>query len=274
MAIVASPEYFDAIGLPLIRGRWFDEHDEKQTLQVAVINDSMARHRWPGEDPVGKRVSFDKGEHWVTIAGIAGDMKEFGLDRAAADEIYVPLKQAQFAANLLIRTSSDPQSLIRSATQAIHDAGQDVAVSEASSLEKARENATASPRLTAMLLSLFAVLALLITAVGLGGVLALAVSQRRQELGIRMALGATHHSVVLMVLKQGLSMAALGIAIGLPASLALTRLVSAVLYDTRPNDVLTMAGVSLLLVTVAAIACFVPARQATRIDPLIALRSE
>jgi len=274
MAIVASPEYFDTIGLPLIRGRWFDEHDEKETLQVAVINDSMARHRWPGEDPVGKRVSLDKGEHWATITGIVGDMKAFGLDRPAAEEIYRPLKQQQFANNLLIRTSSDPQTLIRAATQVIHAAAQDVAVYDASTLEKARENATASPRLTAMLLSLFAALALIITAVGLGGVLALSVSQRRQELGIRMALGATHGSVVRMVLLQGLSMAGLGIAIGLPASLALTRLVSAILYDTRPNDVLTMVGVSVLLTAVAAIACFVPARQATRIDPLIALRSE
>ena len=276
--MIASPEYFDTIGLPLIRGRWFTAPEERESLGVAVINESMARHHWqdmsPSSDPIGRRVSFDKGEHWLTVTGIVGDMKEFGLDRSAADEMYVPLKQSGFAPSLLIRTSSDPKSLMKMATLAVHEAGQDVAVYDTGTLDQARENATASPRLTALLLSLFAALALIITAVGLGGVLALAVSQRRQELGIRMALGATHASVVMMVLRQGLTMAGLGIAIGLPASMALTRLVSAVLYDTRPNDVLTMTGVSVLLVTVAAIACFVPARQATRIDPLIALRAE
>lgn len=272
--LVASPDYFDTIGLPLVRGRAFTEHDDNSSLPVAVVNESMARHHWPDQDPVGRRISFDKGEHWQTITGVVADMKEFGLDRTAADEVYVPLKQGNFAGSLLIRTSADPRGLIRSATRAVHEAGEDVAVYDVDTLDQVRAAATASPRLTAVLLSLFALLALLITAVGLGGVLALAVSQRRQELGIRMALGATHNSVVFMVLRQGLSMAALGIGIGLPASLILTRLVSALLYDTRPNDVMTMGGVSLLLLTVAAIACFIPARQATRIDPLIALRSE
>jgi putative ABC transport system permease protein len=272
--VVTSPEYAETIGMPLTRGRWIDEHDEKERLHVAVINESMAKHRWPGQDPLGRRVSLNKGKDWMTVVGIVGDVKDFGLNRAAVDEIYAPLKQAQFANRLLLRTSADPQGMIRAATQAIHDAGQDVAVDSVRTLDQVRQESVASPRLTAVLLSLFAMLALLITAVGLGGVLALSVSQRRQELGIRMALGASHTTIIGMVLRQGLTMVALGIAIGLPASLALTRLITSLLYDVKPNDALTMTAVSAMLVAVAALACFIPARQATRIDPLIALRSE
>jgi putative ABC transport system permease protein len=273
--MVASPEYLDTLAIPLITGRWFNEQDRDETLKVAAINESMAKHRWPGEDPRGKRVSFDDGKTWLTIQGIIGNVKEMGLDRPVPDALYVPVKQDQFGGNnLLVRTASDPESVIRAVTQAIHQAGADVAVDRVRTLERVRQESISSPRLTAMLLSMFALLALLITAVGLGGVLALGVSQRRQELGIRMALGATHGTLVRMVLTQGLRLAGLGIAIGLPASLALTRLVSALLYDTQPNDTLTLTCVAGLLALVAAVACFVPARQATRIDPLVALRAD
>jgi putative ABC transport system permease protein len=272
--LIASPEYLDTMGVPLVRGRWFNDQDRPDSLQVVAINESMARHRWPNENPIGRRVSFDQGKTWQTIVGTIGDVKEFGLDRPVGDELYAPLKQGNFANILILRTASDPQAIIRQATRIIHDAGPEVAVDRIRTLDQLRHESTASPRLTATLLSMFALLALLITAVGLGGVLALGVSQRRQELGIRMALGATNSVVVRMVLKQGLTMVGLGIAIGLPSSLALTRLVSALLYDTSPNDILTLAGVGILLLLVATAACFVPARQATRIDPLVALRSE
>ncbi len=272
---VASPEYLDTVGIPLVKGRWFTEQDRGESLQVAAINESMAKHRWPGEDPLGRRVSFDEGKTWLTVAGIIGDVKEMGLDRPVPDEIYVPMKQNQFGGNnLLVRTATDPDSMARAITGAVHQAGADIAIDRVRSLAQVREESVASPRLTAILLGIFALLALLITAVGLGGVLALGVSQRRQELGIRLALGASHKQLVRMVLFQGLRLAALGIAIGLPCSLALTRLVAALLYDTPPNDLLTLSCVALLLGMVAAAACFVPARQATRIDPLVALRAE
>ena len=273
--LTASPEYLDALAIPLISGRWFTEQDRDETLKVAAINESMAKHRWPGEDPVGKRVSFDNGKNWLTIQGIIGNVKEMGLDRPVPDELFVPIKQNSFGGNhLIVRTAADPENLMRETTRAVHQAGADIAVDRIRTLDQVRQESVSSPRLTAMLLSIFAMLALLITAVGLGGVLALGVSQRRQELGIRMALGASHGELVRMVLQQGLRLAGMGVAIGLPASLALTRLVSALLYDTQPNDLLTLVSVAVLLMMVAAVACFVPARQATRIDPLVALRSE
>lgn len=272
--VYASPEYLDTVGIPLIRGRWFTELDTKESLKVVVINESMARHRWPGEDPIGKRISFDSGDTWWKVEGIVGDVRELGLDRPAPDQAFQSTKQGQPAINLLVRTSSEPQSVIRAVTSLIHTDGSDVAVDRVRTLMQVRQESVASPILTATLLSVFAILALLITSVGLGGVLALGVSQRRQELGIRMALGASHVTVVRMVLGQGLRMVGLGIAVGLPLSLALTRLVSALLYDAQPNDVLTLTCVTVLLLLVAVVACVVPARQATRIHPLVALRSE
>jgi putative ABC transport system permease protein len=271
---VASPDYFDVIGQPLLRGRQFTEHDDTSMPQVAIINETMARHRWLAEDPVGKRVTFDRGERWSTIVGVVGDAKEYGLDRQVGDELYVPLRQAGFAGNVVIRTAIDPMSLVPLIRSLLHDIDPQIAVDRTNAVERLQQDSIASPRLTAMLMGLFAALALLISTGGIAAVLALAVNQRTQELGIRMALGASREAIVGMILRQGFALGGTGIAFGALGAALLTRLLSKLLYGVSPTDASTFGAVSGLFVAVVAIACFVPARQATRLDPLVALRHE
>ncbi len=270
----ASPGYFETIRLPLVKGRTFEETDSEKALPVAVINQSTARHRWGDEDPIGRRVSFDRGQSWTTIIGIVSDVKQYGLDREAADEIYIPLAQSGFANNLLVRTAADPMSIASLMREAIYAADPDTAIDRVQTLEHVRSDAVASPRLTAILLAMFAGLALIITAAGIAGVMALSVSQRKHELGVRLALGATPAKVIRMVIGQGMSFVLVGLSIGVAGALLLGRLMSALLFAVQPTDPLTFVAVSGVLVVVAAAACFVPARRVTSIDPMIALRSE
>jgi putative ABC transport system permease protein len=241
---------------------------------VAILNQTMARHRFNDEDPIGKRVSFDQGRNWITIVGIVGDVKQYGLDRETTDEIYAPLAQNGFAGNLLVRTASDPMSMAQIMREVVYAVDPETAVDNVQTLEKVRTESLTSPRLTAMLLGLFAALALLITVTGISGVMALSVSQRTHEIGIRMALGASQGKVLSMVMRQGMTHIAIGLAIGVAGALALTRVMSALLFAVEPHDPITFVAVSLVLMAVAAIACFVPARRVTTIDPMLALRSE
>ena len=270
----ASPGYFETIRLPLVKGRTFEETDNEKAMQVAVINQSTARHRWGDEDPIGRRVSFDRGQTWTTIIGIISDVKQYGLDREATDEIYIPLAQGGFANNLLVRTANDPMSIASLMRQAVYAADSDTAIDRVQTLEHVRSDAVASPRLTAILLAMFAGLALIITAAGIAGVMSLSVSQRRHELGVRLALGATPAKVLRMVMGQGMSFVLVGLSIGIAGALLLGRLMSALLFAVQPTDPLTFVAVAATLITVAAAACFVPARRVTSIDPMIALRSE
>jgi putative ABC transport system permease protein len=277
----ASTDYFETIRLPLVRGRTFAETDNEKALPVAVINQSTARHRWGDEDPIGRRVSFDRDQHgtvdgqtWITIVGIVSDVKQYGLDREPTDEIYIPLAQSGFANNLLVRTAADPMSVASLMRKAIYAADADTAIDRVQTLEHVRSDAVASPRLTAILLAMFAALALVITAAGIAGVMSLSVSQRRHELGVRLALGATPAKVLRMVMGQGMSFVLLGLSIGIAGALLLGRLMSALLFSVQPSDPITFVAVSAVLVLVAAAACFVPARRVTSIDPMIALRSE
>ncbi|HVG17783.1 MAG TPA: ABC transporter permease [Blastocatellia bacterium] len=271
---VASPEYFQTIQMPLVTGRYFTEADNNEALPVAIINQTMARHRWSDEDPVGKRVSFDRGQTWTTIVGIVGDVKQYGLDREATDEIYTPLAQNNFAGNLLVRTAADPMSMAQVMREAVYAIDPETAVDNVQTLEKVRSESLASPRLTAMLLGLFAGLALLITVAGISGVMALSVSQRTHEIGIRMALGASQGRVLAMVMRQGMTLIVVGLALGVVGALTLTGVLSALLFSVEPHDPVTFVAVSLVLIAVAALACFVPARRVTTIDPMLALRRE
>ncbi len=269
-----SPGYFETIRQPLLRGRTFTDHDDANTMQVAIINQSMAFHRFASEDPLSKRISFDAGKTWIRIVGIVGDAREYGLERAVGDEVYLPVNQSGFAGSLVVRTTLDPLSMTPLLRKALHDVDPQLAVDQVETIERLQHESLASPRITTILLGLFAGLALLISASGIAGIMALTVSQRTRELGIRMALGQSKTSVVRMVIRQGLALALTGTALGLIGAMALGRLLSSLLYATSPTDISTFAGVSFLFIAVAGLACFLPARRVTLIDPFTALRQE
>jgi putative ABC transport system permease protein len=216
----------------------------------------------------------DGGKTFITIAGVVGDVREFGLDKNPGNELYFPLEQAPGFGAVLVRSIGEPHSVAQQIRQAILDVDADTAIIGVDTLEEARSDSLTTPRVTAELIALFAGLALIIAATGVGGVLALMVSQRTQEIGIRMALGATPASVLRMIMGQGLGLVFAGLVIGLAGALALTRLMSTLLFGVTPTDPITFAGVALVFLIAALLACYVPARRATRIDPLIALRSE
>jgi putative ABC transport system permease protein len=222
---------------------------------------------------VGKRISFDQGQHWITIVGVVADVKEYGLDRPVKDEVYTALQNG-FVGNLVVRTAGDPSSLAKAVRAGLHDVDPQLAVDRVQTLERLQQESVASPRVTTILLGLFALLALIISASGIAAVMALSVTQRTSELGIRMALGASRESIVLMVVRHGLLLALTGTIAGIAGAVAVTRLLATLLYGTSPTEVSTFAGVSLLFLAVAAVACLIPARAVTAIDPVIALRQD
>jgi predicted permease len=270
----ASTDYFETVRQPLVLGRTFSEGDKDEAVPVAVINQATARHRWGSEDPIGRRVTFDRGQTWLTIVGVVGDVRQYGLDREPTDEIYVPLAQAGFGGNLLVRTAADPMSIAKLMREAVYEVDSDTAVDRVQTLEQVRSDAVASPRLTAILLAMFAGLALVITAAGIAGVMALSVNQRTHELGVRLALGATPGRVLGMVMRQGMSFVLVGLSMGVAGALLLGRFMSSLLFAVEPTDPITFLAVALVLIAVAAAACLVPARRVTSIDPMLALRSE
>jgi predicted permease len=269
-----SADYFTTLRMPIIDGRDFAESDNQRAPAVAIINQSLAQHRFGEDNPLGKRLSFNNGSSWVTVVGIVGDVRQYGLNRDAVDEVYFPIPQTNGSSVLLLRTSVEPESLIRQTRAMIYDYDPETAIDRVQTLEDARSDSLASQRLTTLLLSLFAILAMVITIAGIAGVMALSVTQRTHELGIRLALGATPSSLMTMVMRQGMILVLIGLAIGAIMAFQLTHVMAALLYAVEPTDPLTFFGVSVVLAIAAAIACFVPARRVTRIDPMIALRSE
>ena len=270
----ASPDYFQAIDIPLVTGRTFTSLDHAEAPRVAIINQSLARHYWERQDPVGQRLSLDDGETWTTIVGILGDVRQYGLDTDVEDVIYLPLEQfPNRVTSLVVRTAAGPLAMGRQLTKAVYDVDPNQPVARVRTLEQVRSDSIAAPRLTTLLLGLFAGLALLITAAGISAVLALSVTERTQEIGIRMAFGATRADMLKMVLKQGIVLVLIGLAFGIAGALALARLMSGLLFEIEPTDPITFLAVSLVLAAVAIIASVLPARRATGIDPMSALRS-
>ncbi|MGB8473151.1 MAG: ABC transporter permease [Candidatus Acidiferrum sp.] len=269
-----SPDYFKTLGIPLKTGRLLVETDTAKSLPVAIINEAAKRQFWPNEDPLGKRISADGGDHWVNIVGIVGDVREFGVDHPPAPEFYISQAQGPQPSTLLVRTAAEPRSMAQALTRAVHDVDPQTAVTHILTLEQARYESMAPPRVTASLLAIFAGLALLIASAGIGGIMALMVSQRVREIGIRIALGARPSKILQMVLSQGLLLAVLGIGIGTAGAMALTGLLKSLLFEVPPTDVLTFAGVGLTLLASAALASYLPARRAASVDPNVALRAE
>jgi putative ABC transport system permease protein len=275
---LSTPDYFDTIGQPLLAGRTFSSADRSffsrdapQRSLTVIVNGSMARHHWPGEDPLGKRISDGEGFS-ATVVGVVADARQ-QLDRAPNDELYLPmLNSRQLSTNWLVRSAVDPQTMERQIRDVMRELDPDQPIDNFRTLAEVRSSTLESPRLTATLLGLFGLLALVITAAGIAGVVACSVNGRTQEFGIRMALGAQRTSVLGMVLREGLQHVLIGLAIGLGGAAVLTRLLTTLLFGIEPIDGVTYVVVSMVLVAVAAIACFLPARRAASVDPMVALR--
>jgi putative ABC transport system permease protein len=276
--ILASSGYFSTLGIPLLKGRLFTDQDDQNAQRVVVINQTLAERFFPGEDPVGKRIKFRLGRTeppWMTIIGIAHDVKTEGLDVENRPQMYLPVTQVsnlQFA--LVIRTNSDPGALTEAVRREVRAADPDLPVYGIRTMDEVMAKAVSQRRFTMVLLGVFAGIALLLSAVGIYGVMAYSVSQRTHEIGVRMALGAQPRDVLRMVIAQGLLLICTGMAVGLAAAFLLTRFLAGLLFNVSPRDPVTFAGVTLLLALVALLACYIPARRATKVDPMIALRYE
>ena len=270
---LVGPRFFETAGVPILKGRDFRASDDDDAPEVVIVNRSFAEHHWPDRDPIGQRLTGDRGESWSTVVGVVGDMRQ-RLEEEVRDEVYVPYSQtAGLTMSLLVRSVRNPLSLARQVKEAVYEVDSNQPVANIRTLEQVRSDYLASPRLTAILLGLFAGLALLITVTGIAGVIAFAVSQRTREIGIRMALGAESGSVLGMLLKQGMGLVLVGLVLGTVGAFGLSRLMSGLLFGVGPTDPITFVGVALLLAAVAALATFLPARAATGVDPVTALKT-
>ena len=276
---IISPGYFSAIGTPLLRGRDFQETDTKDSMPVAIVNVAMERKFWAREGALGKQVGPGSTRYpLLTIVGVVPDVKHASLREETAPEMYVLYNQKPWPSMLnmrvALRTKAAPAGVTESVREAVHAIDPDLPLAKVATLATLVDDSMSQPRFSVLLLGSFGVLALLLAAIGMYGVISYSVLQRTQEIGIRMALGAQRHKVFRMVLGQGARLAAMGIAIGLVAALGVTRLMARFLFGVRPTDPLTFAGVSLLLLGIALLACYLPARRAMRVDPMVALKYE
>jgi putative ABC transport system permease protein len=272
-----SPDYFKAIGIPLRQGRFFSDQDRDNSVPVIIISEAMARRFWPGENPIGKRLtpSFHSKEGAREIVGVVGDVKARGLDSDASTMMYLPYKQAPRPfMSFVVRTSSNPESLVQPVSRAIYSIDKEQALTDVQTMDQVLMQSLSDRRFNMTLLLTFAGVALVLAAVGVYGVMNYTVTLRRRELGIRMALGAKASDVLRLVLRQGLTLTLIGVGAGLISAYALTRLMASLLYGVTATDYLTFASVSAVLIVVGLAASFVPARRATKVDPTIALRTE
>jgi len=271
---VASPGAFHLLGVPLISGRFFTPQDKADTPLVAIISRELARHYFPNESPLEKRITPDDGQHWFKIVGVVGDVKQFGLDQDPVDTVYVPFDVSPQMGTILLKTAGDPLHYAKQLRDAVYSVDPEQPITDVKTLDQLRGDTLAATRLTSLLLAMLAALALVIAATGLSGVTALLVSQRTREIGIRLALGAQRGQVLRMVLTQGMHVIMVGLAVGIGGALLFSRLMQALLFQTPVTDPATFAGVALVFVVVALIASYIPARRVIRVDPLIALRTE
>ena len=274
---VATDGYFQALGIPLIRGRMFDEHDGPDTPHVAVISESLARDRWPGQDPIGHTIEFgnmDGDVRLLTIVGIVGDVRDYGLDAPSRPTVYVNLFQRpRPAMTLAMLSDANTQAVTSAARSILHDLDPEVPT-KFRTFSAIYSASLGSRRFNVILIGFFGITALLLATAGVFGVMAYSVSRRTQEIGVRVALGAGSGDVLKMIMGQGMRTILVGVVAGLAGALALTRFVASLLFGVTATDPLTFVGVILLLVAAALVACYIPARRATRVDPMVALRYE
>jgi predicted permease len=285
MLYLVTPSYPSAMRFPLLRGRFFTDRDNLASPQVVVIDDVMAKHVFPGQDPIGREITL-MAIGQVHIVGVVGHVKHWGLDSddtaKVRNQMYFPVGQvpdkfmseAVTGVNLVLRTGPEPLSLVSAVRAQVAGPTRDQPLYSIRTMEQIISGSLAQRRFTMLLLIVFAATALLLAAVGIYGVMSYAVTRRTRELGIRAALGASRSEIVGLVLRQGMKLAAVGMVAGLLATLALTRLMAGLLYGVRPADPATLIAVTLLLGGIALLACYIPARRATAVDPGVALRSE
>jgi putative ABC transport system permease protein len=272
---IATGSYFTTAQVPLVRGRLFGDEDRANTPIVFVINQTMARKFWPEQDPIGKQIKLLEDNVTGSVVGVVGDTKQFGLKDEPTPQLYGSYSQQPiYFATLVARTTVEPMSVSESVRQAIWRVDPDQPMWKIRSVEFLVERSVADRKFLLALMIVFASLALALTVIGLYGVISYLVSQRTQEIGIRMALGAQVRHILQLILKHGVILVSLGVVIGLGAAAFLTRLMAHLLYGVTPNDPLTFGAIGLLLTLVALIACYLPARRASQVDPVIALRSE
>jgi putative ABC transport system permease protein len=271
----ATSDYFHVMGIPLLKGRVFGRQDDEHTPGVVLINQQMAVKFWPGEDPIGRWIRFSDGKTNYEIVGIVGDVRHFGLSAGVRPETYMPQSQ-QFGRSMMlaVRAKANPTALVREIRAQITQLDPNVPLADVGTLEATVAATTSDQRATVFLLAAFAVAALVLSAVGIYGVISNSVVQRTRDVGIRMALGAQAGDVRRMVMRQGLMLALFGLAIGVIASFVSSRLLTSALFEVTAGDPVTLAAVSFLLILVALLACWLPARRATKVDPMVALRHE
>jgi predicted permease len=271
---LVSANYFRALGVALKGGRHFDAHDTKGAPDVVLINETMARQFWPDEDPLGKRLRIGENP-WRTVVGVVGDVKNDGLNAETKAEMFYPLSQSPLPfMTLVVRSETDPAALAASVRREVQEVDKEQPVYDVKTMEQRVAESVSSQRLTTLLVSLFAALAVTLSAIGIYGVISYTVARRTHEIGVRIALGARRADVLRLVVGQGMKMVLAGVVLGLAGALALTRLVSSFFFGVSAADPLVYGGVSLLLVAVALLACLIPARRAAKTDPMVALRYE
>jgi predicted permease len=275
--IVATDGYFQALGVPLIRGRVFDARDGAEAPHVAVITQALARDRWPNQDPIGRTIEFgnmDGDLRPLTIVGIVGDTHEYGLDAPPRPTVYVNLFQRPRAAMSLTMLSDADMQQVTTAARGILQELDPETPAKFRTFSQMYAASLGSRRFNVVLIGFFGIAALVLATTGVFGVMAYSVSRRTREIGVRVALGASTGEVLRMILSQGMRTIVIGVAIGITGALALTRTVQSLLFGVTATDPLTFGSVTLLLVGAALLACYIPARRATKVDPMVALRYE
>ena len=286
---VVTPDYFRVIGAQLRRGRVFSEADHEGAPLVALINESIARNHWPNEDPIGKRIRLldappaKATTSFMTIVGVVANAKNRGLAAETRQEIYVPLRQhgASIAAlglrrgaNLTVRTSVEPLSVASAVKEQVWAVDRNVPIANVQTMEQVIQAGVVQQRFYTIMLGIFALIALALGAIGIYGVISFSVGQRTKEIGIRIALGARGLDILRLVIRNGLGLTLIGIVLGIAGALALTRLLATLLFEVSTTDPFTFAAVAFVLVSAALLACYIPGRRATKVDPLVALRYE
>jgi putative ABC transport system permease protein len=284
---VSRPGYFQTMGIPLRSGRDFTERDTPDSPAVVIINETLARRHWPSEDPIGNRVTLDvrrdnpQEPQWLTVVGVVKDVKQMSWTDPPSNEIYLPFQRhpsfyegRATSMSMVVRTTIEPQSLVRTAEETVRSLDRNLPVSDVVTMEQVIADTLWQQRFNLQLIGIFAALAMTLAAVGLYGVMSYSMAQRTREVGLRMALGAQRRDVLKLVVGQGMKLALAGVALGLLASFALTRLMEKLLFEVSATDLSTFAVIAVLLTLVALVACWIPAQRATKVDPMVALRSE